>query len=264
MEATTREDIMKCTHGLVFALVLMLPVATYSQSGFYRLPMGETAFGIGLNTRENVASLTGQLDYGIGNDSKLWLAGGVSFVDDSRVESLGGDIPPSPAAGIGITTATPLGPTGLEYISNIYFLAELARIVEDDATLLSLRTFDLGIMSGILKRIETQSELVFKPFFALNYGNRWLTMDSNPLGINETESDDAYSGQLGLELEMTPAVSLLGTFVFAFESSDTVFALGLNFHPGQTSKAKVERQKPARVTGRVGRALKEQVQSIPE
>lgn len=74
----------------------------------------------------------------------------------------------------------------------------------------------------------------------LTYANRWVTVDSDPLGFDETASDDAYSGQLGLEVEMTPAVSLSGTFAFAFESSDTAFVLGLNFRPGPTSTAKVQ------------------------
>ena len=61
---------MKFKHGLVFALVLtLLPVAAHSQGGFFQLPTGETAFGIGLTTRENVTSLSGELDYGIGNHS---------------------------------------------------------------------------------------------------------------------------------------------------------------------------------------------------
>ena len=36
--------------------------------------------------------------------------------------------------------------------------------------------------------------------------------------------------QIGLEIEMSPKMSVIGSFGFSFQSSDTVFSIGLNFH----------------------------------
>jgi hypothetical protein len=201
-----------------------------------RVPKGDTAFGLGLGIRENVTSLSGYLEYGVNNDSRVWFGGGVSFADDSSIESLGGDIPPSPGIGIGLATTNALGTTGLDYFLGASLAAEFARVVEGSTTLASIQAISLGTTIGISKRLPTQSETAFTPFFALTSTRTWMRIDSDFEDIDNPDSEAIMGGSIGLEIEISPTVVLSSAYTFSFENSDTVFSVGLRFLPTPSVK----------------------------
>lgn len=213
-------------------MFVLLPVPAYSQVALYELHTGETGFGFGLSTQEEGTTLGARVDYGIDERSKISFHGGIGFIDDDELNSFGGDIPPSPAGSIGIVHVKPLGQSGLEYFFQGGFGAGFASVVEDGTNdrLVSSRAFSLAGGGGILKRLETESERVIIPFFAVTYTNVWTTLESKRLAFEEIESEGSFGGTAGLEIEISPTVSLLGTFAFSFESSDTAFSIGLTFH----------------------------------
>ena len=213
-------------------MFVFLPVTAYSQVALYELDPGKTGFGFGLTTQEEGTTLGASIDYGIDERSKISFHGGIGFIDDDELKAFGGDIPPSPWGGISIVHVKPLGQSGLEYFFQGGFGAGYASVVEDSTNdrLASSQAFSLSGSGGLLKRLETESDWVIIPFFALSYANVWTTLESKRLAIEKTESDGSLGGTAGLEIEMSPTVSLRGTFEFSFESSDTAFSIGLNFH----------------------------------
>ena len=62
------------------------------------------------------------------------------------------------------------------------------------------------------------------PYFVLSYTNTWTTTEE------ETDSDRYLGGTIGLEIEISPTVSVGGSFDFSFQDSDTAFGIGINFH----------------------------------
>lgn len=218
----------------------LLPLVANAQGGLYKLPAGELGFGFAVATFQDATTISGGLDFGINKETKGSLQAGVSFVDDDELKAFGGEIPPSPAFGIGLLTTKPLGKSGLGYISQGSFAAQFSRVVDDitNETAVSLRTLILSGGLGFFKRVETESGLTVSPFFALFVNTQWATLDIDELGIDETESDTTFSAQMGLELEMSPTFSVLGGVGFSFEESDLAFSISVSFHPESAKQEK--------------------------
>lgn len=83
-----------------------------------------------------------------------------------------------------------------------------------------------------MKRIKTDSELIITPSFRLFVGTYWLTLESNEFNNEtETESDTSFSGQIGLEIGVSPTFSIGSGVGFSFEDSDLVFSISASFYP---------------------------------
>ena len=225
---------------VVFMLVFY-PVAAFSHVSFYELPIGKTGYGFEFLPQTNVTTspqtnvtataIGARVDYGINPDSKLYFGAAIGFTDDDELGSYGGDIPPSPGVGLGVLHIQPLGQSELEYFMQGGFAAGFARVVDDvtDDTIVHSRVYTLSGGGGILKRLKTQFDWVIIPYFGLSYTNVWATVESLLYDYEETDSDGSFGGTIGLEIEMSPKMSLMGSFAFSFESSDTVFVIGFKF-----------------------------------
>ena len=210
---------------IAFILVL-LPVTVYSQSTFYELPIEQTAYGFGLSIQQDATAISTGLDYALNKHSKISFTGGIGFLDDNNLESFGLSFTPSPLLGIGISRIKPLGLSGLEYFSGGGFSIGFFSIVDDttNETLVRSRFFSFSGGGGILTRIVMESEWVMIPYFTLSYTRLWTTTEE------ETDSDGYFDGAIGLEVEISPTVSVKGSFNFSFQDSDTAFGIGINFH----------------------------------
>ena len=60
--------------------------------------------------------------------------------------------------------------------------------------------------------------------------NIWLTVENTLWDYEETDSDGSFGGNIGLEIELSEKMSVIGSFAFSFESSDTVFSMSLNLY----------------------------------
>ncbi len=212
--------------------MVLYPVTTYSQVSFKKLPIGGTSYGFEFSPQTDVTTIGARVDYGINRDAKIYLGAAIGFIDDDELGSYGGEIPPSPGVGLGVLHIQPLGQSGVEYFLYGEFGAAFAWIVDSatDETYGNSRTFGLSGGGGILKRLKTQSDLVIIPYFGLSYRNIWLTVENTLWDYKESDSDRSFGGIVGLEIEMSPTISVIGAFGFSFDSSDTVFSIGLNFH----------------------------------
>lgn len=226
--------------GLYSVNVCFVPGCCLFPSIIKKLPIGKTGYGFELSPQTDVITIGARLDYGINNDSKISFGGAIGFTDDDfgTFVTYGGDVPPFPLVGMSILHIETFKQYELEFFFLQGGFAGAFRRVITSYDLLSgestdghsLWSYTLSGGGGILKRLKTQSEWVISPFFALSYTNVWVIEESRLHDFEETGSDGSFGGTVGLEIEMSPKMSIISSFAFSFQSSDTVFSIGLNFH----------------------------------
>ena len=82
---------------------------------------------------------------------------------------------------------------------------------------------------GLLSRLKINSESTVIPFFAVHYIQDWFQVSENS-NLFEDESNYTFNGQAGLEIGILPNMSLTGSWIFSFETDDSLFSFSINFH----------------------------------
>ena len=232
---------LKKISACILCLSLLLPVTVYSQTSLYELPQGKMAFGLGFtgldfNSSQDTIGMGGSLGYGINNRTKIVLTANMGSINRDRYGSEF-DVPPSVAIGIRPVYVGSLGQTGFGYFLTgaFYrgFSSGISRPLDApaDATLLSVRTNGIASGGGISKRLETNFGWVLNPFCGVSYSRSWTRVsrtEAPEIILNRVRS--GYGGQVGLEVELSPAINVRGAFGVSFEDFDGSFSIGLNFH----------------------------------
>ena len=221
-------------------LFALLPVTAYSQTGLYDLRQGKMAIGLGVSgldfRSQDAFGIGGNLSYGISNQTKIVLTTNMGIIDSNRYGSEF-DVPPPVAIGVGAVHVGSLGQTGLDYFLTGAFYrgysSGISRPLDApvDATLLSVRANGFSSGSGISKRLKTNFGWVLTPFCGVSYSRSWtrVSREEEPkIRLNRVSS--YFSGRMGLEIEVAPMVSVIGTFGILLEDFDSSFSIGLNFH----------------------------------
>lgn len=209
----------------------LLPMTAYSQISLYKLPKGRTGLGLGFRAAENTNTISGSLDYGIDKDLKISFTGGVALIEDDEF-NVDLEIPPAPVGGLSIVRISSLGQTGLDYFLNGRFSALFSRTVdaETSETFVKARTLELTGGGGLLKRLDTKSGWALTPFFGVYYSNAWAVTERQWTRLEEAMSDSSILGEAGIEIAMSRTTSIVGSVLFSFESSDTVFSVAINLY----------------------------------
>ena len=237
---------MKRTYLYLIFLLPLLLLAPYVQASLYQLPAGKTEIGFTFSAADNTTNtrtIAADFDYGIDNHLKMSFQAGLGF-DDSEAYQAPLEVPPYPVGGISMTRIDALGQTGLDYFLVGIFGASFSRTVfptgsetffgildsSNDGTFYRRRVLGLSGGGGILKRLNTQSEWTLKPFLGLYYANSWTVIEFDETSVEQFSSTGSILGEVGLEIEMSPRTSVTGSLAFSFESSQTAFTIGINFH----------------------------------
>ena len=222
---------LKKVHLCIIFFFALLPITAYAQTSLYKLSKGRTGLGVGFSTTENINTITGRLDYGIDKDLRVAFTAGVGLIEDD-VYNRSLEIPPAPAGGLSIVRINALGQTGLDYFLNGSFSAMFSRDVNavTNETFTKTRTLGLTGGGGVLKRLETKSEWGITPFFGVYYSNAWVVTERQRTGLEEALSDSNILGEAGVEIQISRTTSIIGSLLFSFESSDTVFSIGINLY----------------------------------
>ena len=226
----------------IFAIIfIFFPMtASEAQTSFHQVDRYKTSIGIGhlqvdsndifenINDDYRFKSRSFQLslDYGYTRDVKIALIPGVSFTTFSGT---GVDIPPAPAATLQIMRIGELADTKLDYFLLATVGAEYAQVIRKSLDDVHGVTVVLLGGGGILHRFETQSDLSFVPFFGVYYKNQWLNLSTTRRTLYD-ESESAWVGNAGVELEFSPSLSIVGKWHFSFRHSRTLFHVSVNFH----------------------------------
>ena len=218
-------------HPYIIFFLALLPMTAYAQTSLYKLPEGKTGLGLGFSATENINTIAGSLDYGIDKDLRVSVTAGVGLIEDSAYNRAL-EIPPAPAGGLSIVRINALGQTGLDYFLNGSFSAMFSRDVyaATNETFAKTRTLGLTGGGGVLKRLKPKSGWSVTPFFGVYYSNVWEVTERQRTGLEEAVSDSNILGEAGVEIQMSKTTSVIGSILFSFESSDTVFSIGINLH----------------------------------
>ena len=222
---------LKKVHPYIIFFFALLPITAYSQTSLYKLPKGRTGLGLGFSTTENINTISGSLDYGIDKDLRVSFTAGVGLIEDNAYNGTL-EIPPAPVGGLAIVRISPLGQTGLDYFLNGSFGAMFSRVVNaaTSETFVKTRTLGLTGGGGVLKRLNTKSGWGLTPFFGVYYSNAWAVTERQWARLEETVSDSRILGEAAIEIQVSRATSIIGSLLFSFQSSDTVFSIGINLH----------------------------------
>ena len=216
---------------LIF-LFALLPIATsYSQTSLYKLRSGKSALGIGFGTTEDTRAISGTLDYGIDSNQKISFSAGVGFIDEYEDDDVL-EAPPAPIGAISITRVDSLAETGLDYFLVGMFSTAFSQVIHTsiDETFIRTRTLGLTGGGGIFKRLDTESGWILKPYFGVYSSNLWTLINYEQTGDEETENSNSLLGEVGMEIEMSRTTSIIGSFGFSFDNSDTSLGIAINFH----------------------------------
>lgn len=226
--------------SIVLLFCVYIPV---SDATFYELKKSQIGVGIGFSQASveapylNIFSgtvtfrtvskrnLGVRLDYGYGADVRMFFRPGISFTETS-----GDAIPPAPTADVGILhTGNVASSSVVSYYLGSSFSVEYQqnRIVTVNVEDYAL---DMGLFgySGLLARLQTESNLTFIPYFGVAFGQEYLRLSALPEIVEEYNF--AFNGNAGMEMEISPKLSVMVSWIFSFEVPDSTFMLQANFH----------------------------------
>ena len=219
-------------------------ISVSAQTGFYRSPAGKIAIGIGYQRyrppkrteapfRFHAQTILGDLDYAFNNNLKISFLPGISFFETTT--QIPYEIAPSPSIDIRLLNVNDMNMTGLKFFLLGGFRTQYTNII---------RTGDLPLHSvnmafrggaGLLHTLETGYVWSLKPFFGMFYTQAWNNVSTTEkVHVNTTQN--FFTGEAGLEIELSPTMSAIGSVEFSFESSELLYRFGLNFHQAPTLK----------------------------
>lgn len=228
---------------IVLFAILVLSTSALAQSGFRRLPPGKLAIGMGYQryqppTRTNAPfrfyaqTLLGNLEYAFSRDLKLSLLPGVSFFD--VVSQNPYEIAPSPSVDIRLLNVNNLNMTGLKFFILGGFRTQYMNVVRTGDLPLHSVNMALRGGAGFLHILETDYDWSLKPFFGMFYTQSWNNV-STTRAVHVNTSQNFLTGETGVEIELSPTMSAIGSLEFSFESSELLYRFGLNFYQSPAS-----------------------------
>ncbi len=226
---------------VIMVMLLLFPVTAFSQSIIYNLDPqssvyksapGKSALGMNISFINNGKNFSGYLTSPIDHSTQAIFGVGIGLLDNERLTGAGTSIPPSPSGVVALEKTSGLGTTGLQSFLTGGFRASSAKevLTQENTTLFS--TVDLTAFggAGIFKRLKTSSELVMTPSFGVYYAYTWRTAEDKTLSDKKTIESSNFSGEVSLQLDLAPELSIWGALRFSFDTSDTILTVGFNWH----------------------------------
>ena len=239
-----------------FLVLVMSSVSVSAQTGFYRSPAGKMGIGVGYQRyrpprrtdapfRFHAQTLLGNLDYAFNNDLKISFLPGVSFFEANTQTPY--EIAPSPSVDIRLLNVNDMNMTGLKFFLLGGFRTQYTNIVRTGDLPLHSVNMSLRGGAGLLHILETDYTWSLKPFFGMFYTQAWNNV-STTQKVHVNTSQNFFTGEAGLEVELSPTMSAIGSVEFSFESSELLYRFGLNFHQAPALKIQNEATQQIRKT----------------
>ena len=201
--------------------------AFYSQHDF---PLcGEENSGVeclSLKTRQ----ITGSFDFHIMEDTRLSLYPSITLAN-MNIGNENLSVPTSPGVYVRLSShSANIGGSNL----GVFYLGEagasyIRMTANYSYTIHSIITSYGGGIGIYRKFKDFFPEFVLTPSFGIYYHNLSYYVNLGP-DFNDAYMTSAISGQIEIEVEISPNISIIGISTFSFQNSKSIFALGLNFH----------------------------------
>ena len=195
--------------------------------------------------RFNAQTILGNLDYVFNDDLRISLLPGISFFEANT--QIPYEIAPSPSIDLRFLNVNDMNMTGLKFFILGGFRTQYTNIVR--SWNLPLHSVNMNLRGGVglLHILETDYAWNLKPFFGMFYTQAWNNV-STTRKVHMNTAHNFFTGEAGLEVELSPTMSAIGSVEFSFESSELLYRFGLNFH--QASPLKIQNK----VTPQIRRA----------
>lgn len=236
------------------AMVLYLtsaPVISFAQTIPYQLSSRKYGIATELGIQEDMTSLLGAFRYGISRNISGSLDLGLGFVEEELIlgdRTLPGfSIPPVPVFAVGFGAVNGLGQTNLDCWLSVDSGFAFGELVYDltGRTVITLRTVAIIARAGLMRRIDLGHGFALAPLAGISNRQTWADLGSEIVNMTqETRSDNIWSGQAGLTVEVLSKLSITGTVEFSFEEESQIFritdddrshivvySMALSFHP---------------------------------
>ena len=177
--------------------------------------------------RFNAQTLLGNLDYTFNSDLKMSLLPGISFFQANT--EIPYEIAPSPSIDIRFLNVNDMNMTGLQFFILGGFRTQYTNIARNQNLPLHSVNMNLRGGVGLLHTLQTGYTWNLKPFFGMFYTQAWNNV-STTQKIHANTTHNFFTGEAGLEVELSPTMSAMGSLEFSFESSELLYRFGLNFH----------------------------------
>ena len=190
----------------------------------HQLNMGQASIATGAEIVNERIAAVGSLEYGVLSDIEAFLKVGQLYFEDE------GSTTQSPISFFysGISSIQPLIRSDWECLASASFFGSFA----DEKTGVENSTRGFSVGCGVFHRLISDSSLTVAPYALAFYDRSWWTLGA------ETSLDSAFSGQIGLEVDLSPNMSLLGNVIYPLKADrNTLFGIFLSFHPGVTRSA---------------------------
>lgn len=242
--------------AISFSLLVIFSVSVSAQTGFYQSPAGKLGIGIGYQRyrppkrteapfRFHAQTLLGNLDYAFNEDLKISLLPGISFFQANTQTPY--EIAPSPSADIRLLNVNDMNMTGLKFFLLGGFRTQYTNIVRTGDLPLHSVNMSLRGGAGLLHILETDYAWCLKPFFGMFYTQAWNNV-STTQKVHVNTAQNFFTGETGVEVELSPTMSAIGSVEFSFQSSELLYRFGLNFHQAPALKTQNEVTPPLRRT----------------
>ena len=217
---------------VITIMFLLFPLTAFSQTSSYMSTPGKSAIGMSISFLDTGRSLNGYLVSPVDHSTQAIFAIGIGLRDNETLEGTGESIPPAPAGVVALEKTSGLGTTGLQsFVSGGVGASSAKRVrTADDITLRSVVGLTAFGAAGIFKRLKTSSDWVMTPSFGVSYAYTWLTIDDKLFNQKETTESGDFSGGVGLQLDLSPEISVWGGLLFSFDTSDTALTVGVSWH----------------------------------
>ena len=213
------------------AVLLLMVVLAKAHAQLYEHPfnlrqlnMGQASIAAGAEIVNQRIAAVGSLEYGVLSHIEGFLKVGQLYFEDEGLSTK------SPISFFysGISSIQPLIRSDWECLAGASFFGSFAD--EKTAVENSTRGFSVGF--GFFHRIVGDSSLTVAPYALAFYDMSWWTLGT------ETSRGSAFSGQIGLEVDLSPNLSLLGNVIYPLKADrSTLFGIFFSFHPPVTRSA---------------------------
>lgn len=225
-----------------FFILVIFSIPVSAQTGFYRSPAGKIGVGIGYQRysppkrteapfRFHAQTLLGNLDYAFNEDLKISFLPGASFFQANTQTPY--EIAPSPSADLRLLNVNDMNMTGLKFFLVGGFRTQYTNIVRTGDLPLHSVNMTLRGGAGLLHILETGYAWHLKPFFGMFYTQAWNNV-STTQKVHVNTAQNFFTGETGVEIELSPTMSAIGSVEFSFQSSELLYRFGLNFHQAPT------------------------------
>ena len=187
----------------------------------HQLKWGQASIAAGAGIANRRVMAVGNLECGVLPGLEAFLKAGQIYFDDEHLPTLS----PMSFFYSGVSSIQPLIGSDWACMASASFLS--SSVDQRTGTENSTRGFSVGV--GFVHRLIGETSLTIAPYGLMFYDRSWWTLGE------QTSRGGAFTGQIGIEVDLSPNMSVLGNVIYPFKADQsTLFGIFFSLHPSIT------------------------------